>query len=230
MSLSNHSSRLAIVGVSVAIGAAALAYVQAGKTLRINGAPVSSRVIEVKGVAYVPIHDVAKHLKMSTSKSAKGYELKPVGGTNMVEGLRGKVGQELFNGFARFTVVEVIRTKKYINRFSGDRQEVTPFPEQNDLVVVVCRLKNGVRESVTFGLPGGQLSGLTDMNARAYAFRSGLSIDCPTRGAQLLPGSAVDFALTFDVPADAELKDFVYEVQDLGGKHTAAPFRIAVGK
>lgn len=210
------------------LGALALGAMQAAKTLKINGSTASSRVIEVKGMAYVPVQDVAKALQMAVAKTSKGYELKPAGGAGMVQGLLGKVGDELFNGFVRFKVVEVLRGKSYINRFSGDKQAITPFPEENDLVVVVIRIRNGLKVALDLGLPGGQLSGLTDMNARTYAFRNGVTTDVPDRLAHLLPGSAVDFALTFDVAPDVQLKDLVYEAQDLGGKHKAKPFRISL--
>lgn len=166
-------------------------------------------------------------MNMSLSKSGRGYEMSPAGGAGMVHGLEGKVGEELFDGSHRFKVIEVIRDKKYTNRFSGDKQEVTPYPAENDLVVIVCRIKNGLQQTDTVGLPSGSLTGLTDMDEHSIAPRDGLSADIPKRGVDLLPGSAVDFALTFDVPPGAVLKDLVYEVADYSN-HRAKPFRVSL--
>ncbi|MEA2554392.1 MAG: hypothetical protein QOJ65_2568 [Fimbriimonadaceae bacterium] len=221
-------SRLLLPSLAIVLGSLAFAAYRAGGQLYLNGALASSSVIEVKGTAYVPVKDVAKALNMTISKSGRGIELSPAGGANMVQGLEGKVGDELFNGFARFKVLEVIRGKKYTNRFSGDNQEITPYPENQDLVVVVCRIKNASKEMLPVGLPAGNLTGLTDMDEHTVTPMNGVSTDIPTRGANLLPGSAVDFALTFQVPEKAVLKDLVYEVYDLGGSRKAEPFRVSL--
>ena len=199
----------------------------ASSNLYVNGALASSKVIDVKGVAYVPVKDLAKALNMSVTKTGRGFEMGTAGGGNMVGGLVGKLNEELFNGFHRFKVTEVIRGKSYTNRFAGDHQAVTPYPEGNDLVVVVCRLKNGTEKPITLGLPAGGVTGLTDMDEHSYEPRSGMSADIPARGVDLLPGAACDFALTFDVPAGAVLKDLVYEPTDYNG-HKVKPFRISL--
>lgn len=201
---------------AIIVVAVAIALASQSARLYINGNVASSAIIERNGVAYVPIRDVATALKMNFKKTSRGYELTDAGGANAIGGISGKVGDVLWNGFGRFQIIEVIRTQKYTNRFSGDNQEVTPFPENYDLVIVVCRIKNGLKETVTCGLPSGTNTALTDMKERSFGPRSGLSIDCPSRGQTLLPGAAVDFALTFDVPKDAVLKDLVYELQFFG--------------
>ncbi len=198
------------------IGGTALVFGLQSARLFINGKPASSSVIERNGVAYVPLKDVATALGWKLQRTARGYEISESGGANMIEGISGKVGDQLFNGFARFQVVKVIRTKAYVNQFSGDKQEVTPFPAEKDLFVIVCRIKNGTKESQTANLPSGPETALTDTSERSHGPRTGLSIDVPSRGPTLLPGAAVDFALTFDVPTDAVLKDLVYQVQFFG--------------
>ena len=216
--------------MGIGLGVAAAAYAAAhfaSSDLYVNGSLASSSVIDVKGVAYVPVKDVAKALNMTVTKTGRGIELNPAGGAGMVHGLEGKVGDDLFNGFHRFKVVEVIRGKTYTNRFSGDNQVVTPYPDGNDLVVIVCRVKNGTDKKITVGLPPAGLTGLTDMDEHSYAPRSGGSADIPSRGVDLLPGAATDFALTFDVPANAVLKDLVLEVQDYNG-HRPKPFRVSL--
>jgi hypothetical protein len=200
-----------IAAACVACAAGAVWYYQASQ-LYINGELASSGVVTNNGVAYVPVKDVAAALKLTVQKTARGYELSDAGGASQVNGVTGKIGDVLWNGFGRFQVVKVIRGKTYTNQFSGDSQQVTPNPEGDDLVVVVCRVKNGTKVTVTCGLPGGDAVALTDTDGHSYGPRTGMSIDCPSRGQDLLPGSAVDFALTFDVPPSAVLKDLVYEL------------------
>ena len=219
--------KLLAVGCGVGIAVCAYAYFVGGN-LYVNGSLASSNVIDVKGTAYVPIKDVAKALNMTVTKTSRGFEMGPAGGANMVGGLTGKVGDELFNGFHRFKVVEVIRGKSYTNRFSGDNQAITPYPEGDDLVVVICRIKNATKTTENLGLPGGELTALTDMDEHSISPRNGVSIDVPSRGPNVLPGAAVDFALTFDVPAGAKLKDLVYDVQDFEVKHKSEPFRVTL--
>lgn len=205
-----------LILIAVLAGAIAIALASQSAKLYLNGSVASSGVIERNGIAYVPIKDVATAFKLNLKKTARGYELTDTGGANAIGGISGKVGDVLWNGFGRFQVIEVIRTQKYTNRYSGDNQEVTPFPENYDLIIVTCRIKNGMKETVTCGLPSGINTAITDTKERSYGPRTGLSIDCPSRGQSLLPGAAVDFALTFDVPKDAVLKDLVYELQFFG--------------
>jgi len=202
----------------LALGVGAAWAYQAGTKLYISGSLASSGVIERNGVAYVPLKDVAANLKLPLAKTARGWEIGQSGGANMAEGVNGKVGDVLWNGSYRFQVLKVIRGKEYTNQFSGDNQKVTAYPEANDLVVLVCRIKNGLKEKVAIFLPAGSTTGLTDDQEHSVQPRSGLSADIPTRGAELLPGAAVDFALTFDVPASAKLKDLVYQVSSTGPK------------
>lgn len=204
------------IGAVVLLAVLAAAWALQSTKLYVNGNLASSSVIERNGVAYVPVKDVAAAMKMSVQKTSRGLELSDSGGAGMIGGVNGKVGDTLWNGFGRFQVVKVIRDKKYTNQFSGDKQEITPYPEGMDLVVLVCRIKNGTKSTVTCGLPAGNNTALTDTDEHSFGPRTGLSIDCPNRGVQLLPGAAVDFALTFDVPESAKLKDLVYELAFYG--------------
>jgi hypothetical protein len=220
--------RIALSIVCFAAGAASVALIAEGSSLFINGSLASTGVIERGGVAYVPIRDVASALKLNALKTSRGYELTAAGGANQIAGLEGKVGDMLFNGYARFQVVKVIRAKEYTNQFSGDSQKITPYPEGNDLVVVICRIKNGTSKTVSAGLPGGDDVALTDTNEHSYGPRNGVTIDVPSRGQQLLPGAAVDFALTFDVPPSAVLKDLVYQVNFFDNFAGKKKFRVSL--
>jgi hypothetical protein len=215
-------SVVAIVGVF----AAAFAWHIKANNLYIKGALASGSVMEVKGVAYAPIRDIAKAMNLSLSKTGRGWELSDAGGANMVQGTTGKVGDELFNGRHRFKVVKVFRGPKYINQFSGDNYEVRAIPEGNDIVAITCRLKNGTKETVTYDLFMGPKTGLTDTEEHSYGCFIGTSVDALNRGATVLPGAAVDFAVTFQVPRNAELKDLVYQVADFSMKEQV--FRVSL--
>jgi hypothetical protein len=199
---------------STAVGA--FAFFHQSSNLYIGGNLASSNVIQRNGVSYVPIKDVASALKLTLAQTGRGIELTSAGGANQVSGVSGKIGDTLFNGFARFQVVKVVRGKEYTNQFSGDSQKVTPTVEADDLVVVVIHAKNAINDSITFMLPGGSDTALTDTDGHSYQFRSGMSMDIPSRGVSALPGAAVDFALTFDVPSSAKLGDLVYQLSLAG--------------
>lgn len=220
---------LLLTGCACATVAVAWA-IQGSTKLFVNGTLASSGVIERNGVAYVPVKDVAANMKLSLVKTARGWEIGTAGGATMVMGVNGKVGDTLWNGYFRFQVLKVTRGKEYTNQFSGDNQKVTPYPEGFDLVVVTCRIKNGTKAKETVFLPAGSTTGLTDDAEHSFAPRSGLSIDVPSRGVDLLPGAAADFALTFDVPANSKLKDLVYEVSSTAGSASHKPFRVNVAE
>jgi hypothetical protein len=199
---------MAVVGAS--------AWVHQSSNLYVNGNLASSHLVQLNGTSYVPVKDVAAALQWTLEKTSRGLELNQAGGANQVNGIVGKVGDTLFNGYARFQVVKVVRGKTYTNQFSGDNQQVTPIPDSGDLVVVIIHAKNGLNNSITFMLPGGGDTALTDTDGHSYTPRSGMSMDIPSRGVSVLPGAGFDFALTFDVPQSAQLGDLVYQLS-LGG-------------
>jgi hypothetical protein len=200
-----------ILTAAAACAVASAWYMQSSK-LYIGGNLASSSVIQQGGDVFVPVKDVAQALHLTMRKTARGYELTDSGGADQIGGITGKVGDVLWNGFGRFQVVKAIRTKNYTNQFSGGSEQLKPNPKGYDLVVLVCHIKNGTKVTVVCSLPGGDDTALTDDSEHSYAPHTGLDIDCPSRGQTLLPGAAVDFALTFDVPPNTVLKDLVYQL------------------
>jgi len=59
---------------------------------------VSTNVLVNNGVAYVPIRMWLQRLDMAVEKRPDGLGTCKAGGANQVEGLQGKVGDDLFNG------------------------------------------------------------------------------------------------------------------------------------
>jgi hypothetical protein len=201
-----------------ATAVAATAWVHQSSNLYIGGSLASSGVFMHNGVACVPIRDVATALKLTVQKSGRGLELTDAGGANQASGIAGKIGETLWNGYTRFEVVKLIRGKAYTNQFSGDNQKITPNVDADDLVVLVCRIKNGLKNGITVEYPGGETA-LTDTDGHSYPPRLGMSADIASRGVDLLPGAAMDFALTFDVPSSCEIGDVVYQ-ESLAGSGT----------
>jgi hypothetical protein len=223
----NTVMKRAVLLLALAATVTVFAAYLAPSRMTLNGQTVSTNVIERDGVAYVPIKDVAAALKMNISKTSSSYDLSPTGGANQINGLNGKVGDVLFNGYARFQVVSVSHEATHTNLFTSGHENISPSPG-NEFVIVVCRIKNGTNDTVTCLLPGAQETALTDSNGRSYGMKTG-DIDVPTNGVHLLPGAAADFAITFDVPTGLTIQDLVYQARFYGTKAEDKKFRISLG-
>jgi len=197
----------AVVCASAALGWARLAE----QKLYINGKVASAGVIVSNGIAYVPVKDVALALEMTAEKRPDGYALVRAGGANQVQGLTGKIGDDLFNGMYRVKVIRVIRKDRYERQFA--KGDPVSAPDGKEVVAVVMRLKNGTKEARLIDLvyPGSN-TGLTDGDEHSYGPITGLASDTPERAANLLPGAAVDTALVFFVPKGVVLMALVFEV------------------
>lgn len=217
--------RTALAGAAALIAAAAAAWGgAAGAKLYYNGKVASGDVIVKDGVAYVPIRDVAAALAMTVQTRDDGYALVRPGGGTQIEGLNGKIGDDLFNGSFRFKVVEVVRGDHYTRRFSHGDDVIAPNGEE--IVAVVIRVKNGTPKTqgvMVFGEP----TALTDEDEHGYEPSTGGWADGPGRNVDVLPGAAIDLALTFHVPRSAKLKDLLYTPSALPGKPGPA-FRVSL--
>jgi hypothetical protein len=206
--------RMALVTTAALAATAALGWARwAGAKLYYNGKVASSDVITRGGVAYVPIRDIAAALSMTVQTRDDGYVLMKAGGANQLEGLNGKVGDDLFNGVFRLKVNRVIRGSRYQRQFSkGD--DLTA-PEGEDIMAVVVRVKNGTQKTQMVDLMPGANTALTDENEHSFGPYSGGYMDIPERAPTLVPGAATDFALTFHVPKSAVLKDLIFSPRSL---------------
>jgi len=202
-----------IVAVSLS-AAAALGWAGwAGAKLYYNGKVASTDVIMKDGVAYVPIRDIAAALSLSLQPRADGYTLIKTGGANQVEGLQGKIGDDLFNGAFRLKVVRVVRGDHYQRQFSKGDDLVGP--NGDDIVAVILHLKNGMKQAKTVDLMPGGNTAITDENEHSYGAFTGGYMDIPERAPTLVPGAATDYALTFHVPKNAVLKDLIFSPKSL---------------
>jgi hypothetical protein len=94
-------------------GAVGVCAADSGAKLIFNARVASTDVRTLQGKAYVPLADVARALDMTVVPVRGGYEIKKAGGATPISGLRGKVGEVLFDGKWRFQVLSVETVDSY---------------------------------------------------------------------------------------------------------------------
>lgn len=224
-----NSGRFVWIGVGVALGAGAVFALQANPKLFVEGKLASSDVLIKNGQAYGRLSDIAKALGMVVVKRADGYEMRKAGGANPIEGLTGKIGDTLFDGNFQFKVLEVYRGNSYKKRFDSGGGTVEPMGANDDVLAVICRVKNGMKKTVSMFFPGGQNTTVTDTDEHSFGPFTGLAVDLRSRGENMVPGSAVDFALTFSIPKSAVLKDLLWQI-DLPENVKKTTFRVSLAQ
>lgn len=201
----------------------------------VGGQTVSTDIRIIGGRPYVPLADMARAMKGTAVRHAGGsYEIKldsvdattatddtaspaSAGGADEVHGMRGKIGQMLFTGKWRFSVLGVDRAAAYDSKFLEEKQNFTPKGDTDELIVVRCLLKNGQKSSATAMLSPihPHNIGLTDDQGQSYSptdfDKRGGSTD---EGPHMLPGSQTEFAVLFSVPKGTKLKDLVFSLQN----------------
>src|SRR5439155_19373181 len=105
-----------LTGVLVAAAGVGWA-AQRATRVYLDGKLVSANVINRNGSMYVSVSDVASALGLHVVKRSDGIDLTHAGGANQVQGMAGKVGDDLFNGKFRFKVVRVVRRHTYTKQF-----------------------------------------------------------------------------------------------------------------
>jgi len=189
-------------------------------SLEVNGKIASSDIRIIDGRAYVPLSDVARLYNQQVIRTPGGYRLIAAGGAHEVgDAHTGAIGKELFTGKWGFKVVSVERTDQYKLRYDQATQTVNPVGPGDTLIVVNCRLKNGMLQTHRVAVGTGDYNGdtgLTDGEGHAYA---AVAYDLhhdkdyyAARGTSLLPGAATDLALVFSVPKAAVAKQLVFSI------------------
>ena len=223
---------LGLVALGAAAGVGAVGAAQGGLKLTLNGKVASSSVRMIEGRPYAPLADVARGLGMVVVKRPGGFEITPAGGANQVEGLRGKVGDTLFDGKWRFQVLSIQTADSYVMKtdmdtdyaayrataeFDVTSKTFTPL-SGNTLYVVQCRARNAVKENqALYVYQPFTRTALTDNQGNSYP-----PIGYDMQGARfqskpLLPGSGLDFAVLFTVPEGTTLKDLVFTLRTIAG-------------
>lgn len=201
------------------------------QTLILNGKTASTSVRVIGGSAYVKLSDMAKALNMIVVKRpGGGYEITPAGGANQIKGVtQGKIGDVLFDGKWRFQVESAetpdsytLKTEAEPYDYSGlstfDRPKRLVRPRAgNILVVLQCRVTNGVKEKRTLwtSISDERIrTALTDRDGSSHApiiydFDGG-----PIQSKWLTPGGTLRFALLFSVPQGTVLKDLIFTLKN----------------
>jgi len=216
-----------VCALAVGIGCAVIAYgALAPGRLVVSGKEVSTDYVVQNGRTYVPIADVAKSLGMSVQKIDDGYEIKPDGGANQVQGLNGKVGDQLNCGAFLFKVTDVVEGDSFDFEHSSHHEVV--FPDGNKLVVVKIQIKNATKVVQSLDSLGAALTALTDDSGHNFTTRS----EDGARAPDILPGAAFDFALVYSVPKDAKVGDLVYQMHSYSnnGGYKDYTFRVSLKK
>ncbi|MFI5386502.1 MAG: hypothetical protein ACHQ50_10325 [Fimbriimonadales bacterium] len=206
---------------------AALAYglLSSGRLI-VSGKEVQTDYIVQNGRTYVPLADVAKALNMAVQKIDGGYEMKPAGGANQVQGLNGKLGDQLNCGAFLFKVTDVVDGQAY--DFEHSTHHEVPFRDSDKLVVVKFQVKNATTVIQSLDTIGGDLTALTD--DAGHNFKSG-NLD-GTRAPDILPGAATEFALIYYVPKATTIGDIVYQMHSysMKGGYKDYTFRVSLKK
>jgi len=218
--------------VCLTAGLAAASPVLAGETLVMNGATASTDVRALNGSAYVKLSDVAKALGMVVVKRPGGYEIIKAGGANQVQGVtQGKVGDVLFDGKWRFQVLSVEKPDSYTMKTPGVEPSSWPrdiidyssatrvlrAKPSYQLVVLQCRVTNGVKEKRTLWTAGSDNrinTALADTEGSSYAPVGYDFEGAPTQSKWLVPGAALSFPILFSVPANTQLKDLIFTLKN----------------
>lgn len=213
-------------------------------TLTVNGkrTPVATKV--VAGSVYVKLADVAKAFDLIVVKKGPGqYELAKPGGANQIGTLIGKIGDTLFDGKWRFTVLSVEPSAEYTmksdsepygasGQYAWNRTNRLLKPTQNyNLIVIQCRVANGVKEKRTLwtAISDEKIrTALTDTEGSSYA---PIAYDYPGAPIQtdwILPGAQMRFPVIFSVPEGTKLKDLVFTLKNNQGDEKGVDVRVSL--
>jgi hypothetical protein len=211
------------VALAFTLTLAAVALAQSGVRLMFHGKTVSNDIHMINGKAYVPLTDMAKAMGGKVVKIDDGYSIQtdggdsvPAGGANEVNGLKGTLGQMLFTGKWRFEAVSVSRAPTYDSQYLPDHRTFEPSGENQELVMVKCRLKNAMTTTETAMLSPihPHNIALADDQGQSYApLGFDKNVDSTDEGPHMLPGSQTDFVVIFSVTKGTHLKDLVFSLQ-----------------
>lgn len=201
------------------------------RTLTINDTLASEKLTRIGDTVVVPIADVAKALGLRVVKTKTGYALTKDGGANQVEGLRGKLGQELFDGKWRFKVTDMREATSYTlqTRTATDYGTINPVAEilgttykpkpGYKLIIFRCVVKNGQRTAqqlwwfqvdvqTAIATESGESFPpiLTDIAAEAWQSKP------------ILPGAKLEYNLVFCIPTDQRSTDLLVTLRTISEK------------
>lgn len=233
-----------VFGTTMAVLAASAFALRAAGTLTIDGHATPADIRTINGSAYVRLADVAKALDMAVvPKGGGSYELTKAGGANQIGGRTGKIGDTLFDGKWRFTVLSVDTPDTYTMKTDAqtynerqtagyDSSTHVIKPGRNyGLVILKVRVSNGTKARKTLwtaisdervhtaiaDTDGGSHSPV------AYDFSGG-----PTQTDYILPGAQMTFNVVFSLPTDTKPKDLVFTLKNNQGDDGGNDVRVSL--
>ncbi len=224
MQYRNMKEAIAIAFAGITCGAAVTAALAAAAAkITVDGSTTTVDVRVIAGRPYVPLNDIAKAFGRNVQKTSAGYTLVIPGGANAVSGLRGKVGDMLFDGKWRFKVIEVNRSDSFTLTGEGgleyaryrdvaDSADSKTFKAKpgNEFVIVRCEVRNGQKTSQSFGSYYGANTALADNQGTSYRPLGFQQQGGMFNTKQLLPGAAQEVTAIFVVPKSATVTSLVF--------------------
>ena len=220
-----------IVFTSIAISAFA-----DGRSLTYQGHKISGDVVVLNGTAYLPVSDAAKLVGGSVRQSCGAYTIVkssgssngvPAGGANQISGRTGTIGQTLFTGKWKFEVESESTADSYASHHNSDASTVTPTGDNDELVIVNCLMKNAKNKTAQPLLVAGTLhTAVTDNQETSYRPIFYDFVGPHGYGPVMLPGSACNFTVVFDVPKGTTVQDLIFTLGDLNDSSDTSDYRI----
>lgn len=186
---------------------------------------VREKVVYHEGVPCVSVWDIAEALRQDVvTFSSRGYTLVPPAKIKKIYTTNsGIIGETLHNGEVAFTARRLVRTERWGRLFRGGAS--LPSAEGDDLVVILCRLRNVSGHSLTVS-PLGTSASVTTQH-RTYPLDPQLADFSSFPPVKLVEGkpalawsitqpiglpadSDTDFNLVFSMPRDETVATFTY--------------------
>ncbi|BDI34297.1 hypothetical protein CCAX7_63480 [Capsulimonas corticalis] len=218
----------AVTLTGLAAATALMSATALGANLVVDGKVASTSVRMIDGVAYVKVSDIAKSIGRVVAKRPGGYELIEAGGANQIAGVvKGKIGDQLFDGKWRFKVTGVETASTYALKTQGEpysygsdvsyntSTRTFSAPAADTLIIVRCAIANGQKTKQTFWVAeGGSNTALTDDQGHAFTPIAYDFSGAPAQTEPLLPGSKMEFPVIFCIPAGTQLKDLIFTLRN----------------
>ncbi len=167
--------------------------------------------------------------------------MKLAGGANPVEGLRGKIGDLLFDGRWRFSVLSVKEVESYTMRtpdvtladedaVSVQRDTMVVTPKRGyGLILVDCHVVNGRKMDSRLWVGSDVHNAIADTDGEAFRPVGYDFAGAPVQTKFLIPGSKVDFPILFAIPVGKTLQDLVFTLVANGDFEHKADVRVNLG-
>ncbi|MBC8101342.1 MAG: DUF4352 domain-containing protein [Cytophagales bacterium] len=200
----------------------------AGSRILVDGSATTMEVRMIAGRPYVPLNEIARAFGRNVQKSPTGYTLAISGGANAVSGLRGKVGDLLFDGKWRFKAISVTRSANYTLAGEGgldyarynsvaESADAKTFTAKdgNEFVLVRCLVKNGQKSSQAFGSHYGANTALADDQGSSYRPVGFQQAGGMIVTKELIPGASQELTAVFVVPKTAKITSLVFTLTNI---------------